>query len=77
MAELERFYRLRRKVMKAIRQQLEYDPHCKSYEGAFEWTVCYPNYFDDETGTQKPAAYILTLHCYVLGPARHYAPSLY
>lgn len=72
MEKLDRFNRLRQKVMQAIREQLEYNPACKSYEGAFEWTVCYPNYFEDEEGIQKPSAYILTLHCYVLGPARHY-----
>lgn len=72
MARLDRFHRLRQKVMQEIAEQLEYDPACKSYEGAFEWTVCYPSYFDDATGAAKPAAYILTLHCYVLGPGRHY-----
>lgn len=68
----ERFRILRKKVMKAIYEQLVDDPGCKSYEGAFEWTVCYPNYFEDETGDMGATSFVLTLHCYVLGPARHY-----
>ena len=72
MREAERFFNLRKKVMKAIEEQLADDPHCKSYEGTFEWTACYPNYFEDETGIKGPCLYVLTLHCYVLGPFRHY-----
>lgn len=72
MSEVKRFLELRKKVMKAIAAQLAEDPHCKSYEGTFEWTVCYPDYFEDEEGTQAPRLYVLTLHCYVLGPGRHY-----
>lgn len=72
MREAERFYELRKKVMKAIEEQLAEDPHCKSYEGTFEWTTCYPNYFEDEKGSKGPCFYVLTLHCYVLGPSRHY-----
>lgn len=76
MAELKkdkvRFDALRKLVAEAIRKELEIDFHCKSYEGTFEWTVCYPNYFEDNDGTAEPNYYILTLHCYVLGPARHY-----
>ena len=68
----ERFRLVRKKVMKAIEEQLADDPHCKSYEGSFEWAVCYPNYFEDETGDMGATHFVLTLHCYVLGPARHY-----
>ena len=67
-----RFDALRKKVMAAIAKELAIDPYCKSYEGTFEWTTCYPNYFDDENGEEAPNFYVLTLHCYVLGPARHY-----
>ena len=67
-----RFDALRKKVMAAIEEQLACDSHCKSYEGTFEWTTCYPNYFDDEKGIAGPNLYVLELHCYVLGPARHY-----
>lgn len=68
----QRFDALRKKVMAAIGEQLADDPHCKSYEGTFEWTTCYPNYFDDEKGVAAPNYYVLELHCYVLGPSRHY-----
>ena len=72
MTAKERFFELRKKVMKAIERELDSDPHCKSYEGAFEWTVCYPNYFEDDAGDMGATHFVLTLHCYVLGPARHY-----
>lgn len=72
MTPAERFRNLRKKVMKAIEEQLAIDSHCKSYEGAFAWTICYPDYFEDEDGSQNASCFILTLHCYVLGPGRHY-----
>ena len=68
----KRFLELRKKVMKAIDRELRSGPCCKSYEGAFEWTVCYPNYFDDDSGNMGATYFVLTLHCYVLGPSRHY-----
>lgn len=74
MAELkpiERFKRLRKLVMKAI-SEIDLSDGCKSYEGTFEWTVCYPNYFGDETGDSGACFFVLVLHCYVLGPGRHY-----
>ncbi len=70
--DYERFTALRKKVMSAIEEQLKIDDGCKSYEGTFEWTVEYPNYFEDPDATLPPSFYSLTLHCYVLGPARHY-----
>lgn len=72
MSEKERFNALRKMVMNAIAKELARDCGCKSYEGTFEWTACYPNYFDDPEGTAEPSLYVLTLHCYVLGPTRHY-----
>ena len=68
----QRFDELRKLVMREIEQCLEYDGHCKSYEGTFEWTTCYPNYFEDPEGTAAPNLYVLELHCYLLGPTRHY-----
>lgn len=67
----KRFIELRKKVMKAI-SEIDLSYGCKSYEGTFEWNVCYPNYFEDETGDSGVCSFVLTLHCYVLGPARHY-----
>ena len=68
----ERFVRLRQKVNRAIARELAEDPCCKNYEGCWEVLQSYPTYFEDETGT-APADFVeLTLHCYVLGPGRHY-----
>lgn len=68
----QRFQRLRQLVMLAIKARLSEDPCCKSYEGTFEWLVSFPSYFEDGEGTKDPDSYCLLLHCYVLGPARHY-----
>ena len=70
--EYERFQKLRQKVMRGIAKALEEDCGCKSYEGCFEITTCFPNYFDDERGEKEAEFYVITLHCYVLGSARHY-----
>lgn len=67
-----RFEFLRNMVMNAIGKQLEEDGCCKSYEGAFEWIACYPNYFENPDPKAEPNYYALELHCYVLGPGRHY-----
>ena len=42
----KRFLALRRRVMAAIKKALEIDPGCKSYEGAMELLIEYPNYFE-------------------------------
>lgn len=65
-----RFDALRKMVMEAIEEVCEFGG--KSYEGTFEWTVCYPDYWQDPEAKAGPELYILTLHCYLLGPARHY-----
>lgn len=44
----------------------------KSYEGTWELLVSYPNYYEDETATASPDFYQITLHCYLIGPGRHY-----
>jgi hypothetical protein len=67
----ERLEKYRQSVFAALKQiteDPEYCGHCKSYEGAIEITVCYPNFFEQEAGPR----YKITLHCYLLGPARHY-----
>lgn len=70
---MERFDRLRQRVMRAVEYELEQnDGYCKSYEGTFEVTMSFPEYFRDETGTKPPDFVSITLHCYVLGPHRHY-----
>jgi hypothetical protein len=69
--DYSRFLALRRRVMQAIRRELEEDPCYKSYEGTFELLASYPDYFDGEY-TDEPDFFKIVLHCYVLGPARHY-----
>ena len=68
-----RFAELRVKVARMIRDELAIDCCCKSYEGTWEVSAEYPNYFEDETASQQPKWYCITLHCYVLGPSRHYS----
>ena len=69
----KRFLALRRRVMAAIKKALEIDPGCKSYEGCMELLIEYPNYFElNESEEDTPSWYEIRLHCYVLGPARHY-----
>jgi len=70
--DFKEFYHIREATFKAIHEELMEDNFCKSYEGTFELTICWPDYFEDDTATAEPEYYKLTLHCYVLGPARHY-----
>lgn len=68
------FMSARKKVAEYLAEYFAHDEDgcCKSYEGTWELLVSYPNYFEDETATAKPDYYQVTLHCYVLGPGRHY-----
>lgn len=69
----ERFLADRKRLFRMIQKALEEDGMCKSYEGALEVRSEWPDYFDDDTSTAESATYhCITLHCYVLGPARHY-----
>lgn len=70
--EMKRFAALRKMVMDAIRRELEIYSYCKNYEGTFEWLFSYPGYFEDREAMRGPDLVILTFHCYVLGPSRHY-----
>ena len=70
--QMNRFNRLRKTVANAIEEYLKDDCGHKSYEGTWELLVSYPSYFEDETATAKPDYYRITLHCYVIGPSRHY-----
>lgn len=70
--DFEMFHKLREKTFAGIRKALEAnDGYGKSYEGAFEITQEYPNFYDDSDASEKPIVRI-KLHCYILGPARHY-----
>ena len=70
--ELELFLYLRRTVYEYIEEYLKDDCGHKSYEGTWELLTSYPSYFDSDTFYDGPDAVIATLHCYVLGPHRHY-----
>lgn len=68
-----RFLALRRKVMAGIKNALAIDCSCKSYEGFMELVIEFPDYFEmDGSEEDTPNWYVIRLHCYVLGPARHY-----
>ena len=69
---MEIFHRLREDLFTEIRKELEIDGHCKSYEGLFEIGVVYPNYFEEEAGDAQKV-YVIELHCYIIGPHRHYS----
>lgn len=47
-----RFDSLRNRVFRMIGKELEEDSYCKSYEGAIDIDISYPNYFEEE----KPVA---------------------
>ena len=69
----KRFLALRRKVMVGIKKALAIDSTCKSYEGFMELVFEFPDYFEmGESEEDAPNWYVIRLHCYVLGPARHY-----
>lgn len=70
-----RFIAVRAELFKAIAECLKEDGHCKSYEGAL--VVNLPNYFEetaaaDHFGWHGRGAWTIELHCYLIGPNRHY-----
>jgi len=70
-----RFHLIRAEIFKFIAKSLEEDGHCKSYEGGLN--VEWPNYFEDKdtsenNGWYTNGSWMITLHCYLLGPSRHY-----
>ncbi len=69
--DLARFSALRVMVDKAVEHAWENGEPGKSYEGAWEVTCGFPS--TDEGGSTKGACYWqIVLHCYLLGPSRHY-----
>ena len=59
--------------MVGVKKALEIDPCCKPYEGSMELLIEFPDYFElDRSEADAPNWYVIKLHCYVLGPARHY-----
>ena len=65
----DRFLEYRQRIFKAIKENLEVDGHCKSYEGQFTVSYYLPNYFVDDS--EKPY-WEISLDCYLIGPKRHY-----
>ena len=66
-------YELRLMVNKAITymREVEHEPG-KFYEGEWEITFHYPGWDEDSTGTFQPDFCKIKLHCYLIGPSRHY-----
>ena len=61
-------HRLRELLFEGIGLELEIDDHHKSYEGAVDIVHSYPSYFERD----EAPVWIVKVHCYVLGPSRHY-----
>ena len=72
MSNIERFRKLRQMVAEEIIRRVEEGCEHKSYEGTWEITMCYPDAFEDPHGTSAPEQVVITLYCYVLGPAKQY-----
>ena len=69
---LSRFNALRKMVDEAIEHAWAQGEPGKSYEGAWEVTCEFPS--TDEGGAEKDATYwMIVLHCYLIGPNRHYS----
>lgn len=72
MDSKEQFYELRKRLAKAIAVEIALGYGHKSYEGTWEISYGFPDYFDDPTADAPPEAVKIQLHCYVVGPGRHY-----
>ena len=68
----QEFNALRRRLADYIEWYLKEDCGHKSYEGTWELLCSYPSYFEDENASSPPNFYRITLHCYIIGPSRHY-----
>lgn len=68
--DYELFQQLRKQVADYITEYLKNDYGHKSYEGTWELTCSYPDYFQDTTANAKPCFCQITLYCYVIGPGR-------
>lgn len=66
------FSALRKRLAEALAALLKEDPHHKSYEGSWELTFCFNDVFRDPEGDAPPYFFMIRLHCYLIGPSRHY-----
>ena len=64
----DRFLRLRERLFKAIKECLEVDNYCKSYEGRFDIELSLPNYFEAEE--EHGPTWSIHIACYLVGPSR-------
>lgn len=69
--EWERFYSLRNRLFTLIAVALHEDPYCKSYEGAIDLDISFPNYFETDSAYGPPEYFGIELHCYILINGRH------
>lgn len=67
----ERFYHLRNRIFTLIAAALNEDPYCKSYEGAIDLDISFPNYFETNSAYDPPEYFGIELHCYILINGRH------
>lgn len=67
----QRFRELRARLFRQIAESLAEDDMCKSYEGALEVCVDYPDFFEDEHASAEPTGYRIVLHCYLFCNGRH------
>lgn len=66
------FSALRKRLAEALAALLKEDPHHKSYEGTWELTFGFGSVFEDPKGSAPPCFFLIKLHCYLMGPSRHY-----
>ena len=66
------FGKLRKRLNDCIWWIKEQGEPGKSYEGAWEITFGIPDAIDDPEAVKGPDYCKITLHCYLVGPGRHY-----
>ncbi len=69
-ADIKYLNKVRNKLFAAIKKSFLEDSHCKHYEGAISIHV--PNYFEQNYNNNSDDKWSIDLHCYVVGPSRHY-----
>lgn len=72
MDSKSQFYKLRKRLAKAIAVEVALGYGHKSYEGTWEISYGFPDYFDDPLAESDPIDVTIQLHCYLVGPGRHY-----
>lgn len=69
---MAQFDKLRRSTAQCIKAILDAGEPGKMYEGTWEILCSYLDAFEDPDCTSGPVYWEIHLHCYLLGPARHY-----